>query len=180
MILTGAEIEKQVAEGTIRIDPFDPQWVTTNSYDIHLGKTLLRHTDDVLDARQKPNVEEVIIPEDGLLLNQHDFYLGASVEKVGSDHYAPMLHAKSGTARMGLFVHVTSDLVNIGSYGHLTLQLYATLPVRVYPNMRIAQVTFWVPKGDIQLYDGKYQNAEGPLPSLHYCEFVKTLGHPTE
>ena len=179
MILTSTEIEKQVKAGKIRIDPYDEKWVTTNSYDIHLGNMLLHHTDDVLDARVKPTVEEIIIPEEGMVLNQHDFYLGSSVEKVGSDHYAPMLHAKSGTARICLFVHVTSDFVNIGSYGHLTLQLYSTLPVRIYAGMRIAQVTFWVPKGDIKLYEGKYQHAQGPVPSRHYCDFLKTLGHPT-
>lgn len=171
MILTGQEILKQYQDGKIKIEPFQETSITTNSYDIHLGNTLLRYKDAVLDPKKVPEVEEVEIPEEGILLNQHDFYLGASVEKVGSDFFAPMLHAKSGTARLGLFVHVTSDLINIGSYGQLTLQLYATLPVRIFRGMRIAQVTFWKPEGDIQLYKGKYQGAQGPGVSLNYKEF---------
>lgn len=171
MILTGAEITKQVANKRIIIEPFLPEASTTNSYDVHLGDTLLRYTDAVLDPKKEQHTEEVKIPEEGLLLNQHDFYLGATQEIVGSDFYAPILHAKSGTARQGLFVHVTSDLVNIGSIGQLTLQLYATLPVRVYAGMRIAQVTFWVPEGDITLYEGKYQNAKGPGVSQNHKEF---------
>lgn len=171
MILTGAEITKQVAEKRIVIEPFQGRCATTNSYDVHLGDTLLRYTDDVLDPKKEQHVEEVKIPEEGLLLNQHDFYLGATQEVVGSDFYAPILHAKSGTARQGLFVHVTSDLVNIGSIGQLTLQLYATLPVKVYPGMCIAQVTFWVPEGDITLYEGKYQSAKGPIVSKNFEEF---------
>ncbi len=171
MILTGAEITKQVANKRIIIEPFLPEASTTNSYDVHLGDTLLRYTDAVLDPKKEQHTEEVKIPEGGLLLNQHDFYLGATQEIVGSDFYAPILHAKSGTARQGLFVHVTSDLVNIGSIGQLTLQLYATLPVRVYAGMRIAQVTFWVPEGDITLYEGKYQNAKGPGVSQNHKEF---------
>ena len=171
MILTGAEITKQVANKRIIIEPFLPEASTTNSYDVHLGDTLLRYTDAVLDPKKEQHTEEVKIPEGGLLLNQHDFYLGATQEIVGSDVYASILHAKSGTARQGLFVHVTSDLVNIGSIGQLTLQLYATLPVRVYAGMRIAQVTFWVPEGDITLYEGKYQNAKGPGVSQNHKEF---------
>lgn len=171
MILTGQEILKQVNAKRIVIEPFDEATVTTNSYDLHLGDTLLRYTQDELDPKKENPVEEVKIPEGGLLLNQHDFYLASTVEVIGSNHYAPMLHAKSGTARQGLFVHVTSDLVNIGSIGQLTLQLYATLPVRLYAGMRIAQVTFWKPEGEISLYKGKYQSAKGPGVSKNYLEF---------
>ncbi len=67
---------------------------------------------------------------------------------------------------MGLFVHVTADLIDIGSFGVSTLQLYATLPVKIYPGMLIAQVSFWQPKGKITLYKGKYQNSIGPVISL--------------
>jgi hypothetical protein len=38
----------------------------------------------------------------------------------------PTNSGKSGTARMGLFVHVTADLIDIGSHGVTTFQLYAT------------------------------------------------------
>ncbi|MBK67117.1 MAG: dCTP deaminase [Rickettsiales bacterium] len=171
MILTGKEIARQVEEGRIIIEPFDASTVTTNSYDIHLSDTVLVYEDEILDPKVKPKTKEIKIPEEGMILNQHDFVLGASHERVGSNFFAPMLHAKSGTARQGLFVHVTSDLVNIGSIGQLTLQLYATLPVKIYPGMRIAQVTFWVPEGEIELYEGKYQNAKGPGFSKNYEEF---------
>ncbi len=171
MILTGQEILKQVKAKRIIIEPFKEETATTNSYDLHLGNKLLRYTDDILDPKKDNPVEEIVIPKEGMLLKQHDFFLGASVETIGSNHYVPMLHAKSGTARQGLFVHVTSDLVDIGSIGQLTLQLYATLPVRVYPGMCIAQVTFWKPEGEIVLYDGKYQSAKGPIASRNHVEF---------
>lgn len=93
------------------------------------------------------------------------------IEKVGSDHFVPMLHAKSGTTRKELFVHVTADLIDIGSFGKLTLQLYATLPVKIYPNMLIGQVTFWKPEGKIELYKGKYQGSNKPRISEIYKDF---------
>jgi dCTP deaminase len=63
-------------------------------------------------------------------------------------------------------------LIDIGSHGVTTFQLYATLPVRLYRGMLIAQVSFWVPDGEIKLYKGKYQGSEGPKPSLTYKDFA--------
>ena len=171
MILTGQEIFNQVEKGRIKISPFYEEQITTNSYDLHLGDQLLRYKSNVLDPKVKQEYEIFSIPKDGLVLPQGSFHLGATFEKVGSDHFVPILHAKSGTARRGLFVHVTADLIDIGSYGNLTLQLYATLPVKVYPGMCLAQVTFWEPVGDIKLYSGKYQGSEGPRASEIYRDF---------
>lgn len=162
MILSGNKIIEEVSNGKIIITPFNKENVTTNSYDVCLADKLIRYTDEVLDPKQKPNYEVIDIPQEGFLINKNEFYLGSTVEEIGSEHYVPMLHAKSGTARSGLFVHITADLIDIGSIGNLTLQLYSTLPVIVYPHMKIAQVSFWVPKGKIVLYKGKYQHSHGP------------------
>lgn len=164
MILTGPEIQQRVAAGDIRISPFDPAQVTTNSYDLRLGKKLVRYTADVLDALSDNAYEVIDIPEDGYVMQPGDFALAATLEEVGSDRFVPLLHGKSGMARKGLFAHITADLIDLGFIGHLTLQLYATLPVRIYPGMRIAQASFWVPKGDINItYKGRLPEGELPL-----------------
>jgi dCTP deaminase len=75
-----------------------------------------------LDPRQDNKAREIIIPREGYVLKGRHFYLGHSAEEIGSDHYVPMLHCKSGIARLGLFIHVTADLIDIGSHGNLTLQ----------------------------------------------------------
>lgn len=171
MILTGKKIIEEVQKGKIDIIPFDKSRVTTNSYDLSLGNTIIRYKQDIIDPKCQASYEEITIPEDGLVLSAGDFVLGHSKERIGSDFYVPLIHGKSGTARMGLFVHVTADLIDIGSHGVTTFQLYATLPVRLYPGMLIAQVSFWVPLGDIVLYKGKYQNSTGPRPSMTYKDF---------
>jgi dCTP deaminase len=173
MILTGNKILEEVNNNKIKISPFDKDRITTNSYDLSLGDTIIRYTSKVLDPKQKPEYEEIKIPEEGLVLQAGDFVLGHSVEIFGSDNYVPLIHGKSGIARMGLFVHVTADLIDIGSLGDSTFQLFATLPVRLFPNILIAQISFWVPFGDINLYDGKYQNSKGPQPSYMYRDFKK-------
>lgn len=171
MILTGQKIIEEVHNNKIEISPFEINKVTTNSYDLSLGATLIRYTSKIIDPKKKSTFKEITIPKEGIILKAGDFVLGHSKERIGSDFYVPLIHGKSGTARMGLFVHITADLIDIGSHGVSTLQLYATLPVRLYADMPIAQVSFWVPFGEITLYKGKYQNSTGPRTSLTYKDF---------
>lgn len=172
VILTGREIASQVHAGRIEISDFCDKRCTTNSYDLSLDSEAIRYTSAILDPKKPPQYERFIIPEEGLFLDAGDFILASTKEKFGSNHYVPIIHAKSGIARMGLFVHVTADLIDIGSIGNSTLQLYATLPIKIWPSMLIAQVTFWVPKGEIVLYDGKYKNSSGPQPSKTWKDYA--------
>ncbi|MEV6818517.1 dCTP deaminase [Nocardiopsis dassonvillei] len=170
MILTGARIARAVEDGEITMGPFDRSRCTTNSYDLALGRRVLSYRDEVLDPFRPPDVHAWELPEDGYTMAPGEFLLAETDERLGSDHYVPLIHAKSGTARLGLFVHVTADLIDLGFTGRSTLQLYATLPVRIRPGMLIAQVTFWVPYGPVELYAGKYQGADGPRPSLSHLD----------
>lgn len=173
MILTGPEIAREVDSGRIKIAPFTPSHITPTSYDLTLGDTLLRYRPGVIDSAQPPEADTIPIPDEGYRLQPGDFVLGHSVEEVGSDHYAALIHARSGIARLGLFVHVTSDLIHTGAYGQVTFQFYATLPVTLKRGMPVGQITFWQPKGEIELYRGKYQGQKGVRASELYKEFEK-------
>jgi dCTP deaminase len=175
MILTGEEIKKQVKKEDIIIKPFNPKNVTTNSYDLTLGKCYLVYTDKVLDPAKDNKYKIKKIPKKGLLLKKGDFILGHSGEIIGSRKFVPLIHAKSGIARLGLFVHITADIIDIGSIGNTTFQLYATKNIRLYPGMLIGQVSFWVPKGKIILYNGKYQNSVGPKASQIHKDFKEKM-----
>ena len=170
MILSGPEIERRVHSGQITVSPFCADHLNPNSIDLRLGDTLLQYVDSVLDPRVEAAVEEIRIPTDGLLLESYSFHLGSSLETVGSTEFVPMVHAKSSTARAGLFVHVTADLIDIGSLGTVTFQLFSTLPLRIFAGMRIAQMTFWQPYGEIVLYNGKYQGSQGPRKSMIFTD----------
>ena len=172
MILTGLEIIAQARRGRIRIDPFNSEHVTTNSCDLTLGGRLLTYRDAVLDVRKAPQYDMVEYPQGASIhIPRGTFLLGHSQEQVGSDHYVPLIHARSGVARMGLFVHVTADLIDIGSHGTITFQFFAACAVDLVVGMRIAQVSFWKPEGEIQLYNGKYQGSTGPRPSMIAHDF---------
>ncbi|MER5648695.1 hypothetical protein [Streptosporangium sp. NPDC002524] len=176
MILTGAEIARQHERGRITIDPFTPDQVNPNSYNFQLGPTIKTYTGQVLDVARPNPARDLTIGEQGLVLEPDRIYLGHTLEVMGSDHYVPIIRARSSIARLGLFVHVTADLIDIGSHNQWTLQLHAVQPVRVYAGLLIGQVTFWRVQGDIVLYDGKYQGARGPRESEIYRDFPAGAG----
>jgi dCTP deaminase len=171
VILTGPEIHNRVGSGEIDIDPFDPALLSPNSYDFHLGDTIGWYSAQRLDCAQDNAFEVHTIPPEGMVLTPDRIYLAATTERIGSDHFVPIIRARSSVARLGLFVHVTADLIDIGSHNRLTLQLHAVQPVRIYPQLRIGQVTFWTVEGEIVLYDGKYQGAQQAMPSQIHRDF---------
>lgn len=179
MILTGPEIEKRTGAGEITIEPFSRAQLNPNSYDVRLGGTLLAYRDAVLDTRQPNPYLEHTIPDDGLVMRAGSFRVGHIVEWIGSDHFVPMLHAKLGTASLGLFVHITANLIDIGNHCNFSLHLYAAKDVRLYTGMAIAQVSFWRPRGAIRLYAGKYKGVRGPAASQSYKHFAPALERPS-
>lgn len=172
MILTGPEIAKQVESGRIVIDPFTNSQLNPNSYDFRLLDHLLVYTRRELDSATPNPYERVTIPQTGLVLDPGHIYLGATREVMGSDHYVPIIRGKSSLARLGLFINITADLIDLGSINRWTLQLHAIQPLRIYPGMLIGQVTFWVPDGRHVLYNGKYQGSMGPRASESFRDVL--------
>lgn len=170
MILTGPRIHEEITTGRIVFDPYDPALLNPNSIDVHLGTRLLAYRDYELDTAKENPVVEVPFGPEGIVVTPDRLLLGHIDERVGSDHFVPIIKGKSSIARLGLFVHITADLVDQGAVGRWTLMLHAVQPLRVYPGMRIAQMTFWVPSGTPDLYTGKYQDARGPRPSESWRE----------
>lgn len=173
MILTGPKIKQEVKNGQITIAPFSDNYVNPNSYDLRLGNSLMVYKSSELDTKRHNETETFDIPEEGFLLQPDTLYLGHSLETIGSDVYVPIIRGKSSTGRMGLFVHITADLIDIGSKGNITFMMHAVQPLRVYPGMRIGQVTFWKTVGDVVLYDGKYQGSLGPMASQVHKDFAR-------
>ncbi len=154
MILTGPEIVKQREAGHIIIEPFTPEQITPNSYDFRLGEEIRKYTVPVLDPRQEMPTEIVPWEDNGttasMILHPGTVYLAQTLEIMGSrdsNRFAPMIKGKSSIARLGLFVHISSGLIDPGFVGQWTLTLHAVQPVRVYRGMLIGQATFWALDG---------------------------------
>ena len=165
MILTGSEIDKCVKRKEIVIDPNDPENLNPNSYNFHLGDYVLVYKSRILDPKKKQETEKIEIPDEGLIIYPDKLYLGFIQERMGSEKYVPIINGRSSTGRLGLFVHITANLIDIGSINNWTLQMHAVQPVKIYKGMSIGQVTFWKTYGKISLYDGKYKGSTGPMES---------------
>ncbi|MFJ9517991.1 dCTP deaminase [Kitasatospora sp. NPDC101801] len=172
MILTGPEITEANADGRIAIAPFRADQVNPNSYNVRLGDTLLCYTDETIDAYRPNPTAELRIPDEGYVLRPEQLYLGHTMERVGSDHYVPLLFGRSSVGRLGLFVEITAPIGDIGFHGQWTLMLSPVRPLRVYPGMKIGQVMFFVALGEVDLYRGKYQSSEGPQESRYWHDRV--------
>lgn len=173
MILTGNEIREEVIKGNIIIEPFNEEQINPNSYDFKLGSIIKTYKNSILDPKLKQEVETININDSGFILYPDKIYLGHTFEIMGSTGFVPIIKGKSTIARLGLFIHVTADLIDIGSINQWTLQLHSVEPIKIYPHMLIGQVTFWKIKGDIRLYDGKYQGAQGPVESKLFNDYIE-------
>lgn len=171
MILTGSEIRERVYCGDIIISPFNEKALNPNSYNFRLGNYVKIYKSKILDPKKKQEVEIIKIPEEGLVLKPEIVYLGFTKEKMGSEKFVPIMNGRSSTGRLGLFIHITADLIDIGSINHWTLQMHATQMVKIYSDMLIGQVTFWKTMGEISLYNGKYQGSKGPMESQIWKDF---------
>ncbi len=88
----------------------------------------------------------------------------------------------SSLGRLGLLIHSTAGFIDPGWDGHVTLELsnVANLPITIYPEMKIGQLSF------VQLTEpaerpygsegigSKYQGQRGPTPSRYWQNFEET------
>jgi dCTP deaminase len=82
-----------------------------------------------------------------------------------------MLEGRSSIARLGIMVHLTAGLGNVGSEGYWTLEISCVRSVRIYPDIAICQIYFQELLGEFKNYNGngKYHNQD-IQPSLIYRE----------
>ncbi len=156
----------------IIITPFDEKRINPNSYNLSLADELLVYEQDELDMKKPNPTKQIVIPEEGLLLEPNRLYLGRTNEFTKTDRYVPMLEGRSSTGRLGLFIHVTAGFGDIGFAGYWTLEIFCVQPVRIYPNVEICQIYYHDIDGEYDLYSsGKYQNNSGIQASLMYKDF---------
>ncbi len=188
MILSDKSILEAVEAGRIEIDPFFEDCVQPSSVDLHLGSVFrvfhnARKPYIDLKEPQEDLTEEVVVASgDAFILHPGEFVLGATLEriKLPADLVA-RLEGKSSLGRLGLLIHSTAGFVDPGWDGNLTLELsnVANLPMTLYPEMKIGQISFYElsspalrPYGSEEA-GSKYQGQTGPVPSRFYREFQR-------
>jgi dCTP deaminase len=174
MILTGEEIKQRLGND-IKIEPFEPQQLNPNSYNLTLHDELLVYEEIVLDIREANRYRRISIPPEGIVLSPNQIYLGRTAEHTETHNLVPMIEGRSSLGRLGLFVHVTAGFGDVGFRGYWTLEMFAVQPIRIYSGTQICQIFYHSLMGAVTEYSsGKYQNNRDIQPSLMYREFGRT------
>jgi dCTP deaminase len=150
-VLSDGTIIRLVEDGTITIDPWDRALVQPASVDLRLGNSFRvfhNHRASAIDLRDPPSnlTEQVAIADgDSFVIHPGEFCLGATLEYVElPDFVVARIEGKSSLGRLGLIVHATAGFCDPGWKGTLTLELnnLTRIPIKLYPGLPIAQLSF--------------------------------------
>jgi dCTP deaminase len=178
-ILLSEEIREEYRKSRIFIEPYNPGQLGPNSYDVTLCDTLKIYNLDqgeVLDSKKQNAVKSIKIPSDGLILKPNTLYLGSTVEAIGSDHYIPRYASRSSISRLGIQTNISGGLGDIGFKRKWTFEIVVVHPIRIYPGMKIGQISFQTVNRNYNLeknlYQGKYKDQQEPEESKSYMDFL--------
>ena len=189
MLLSDKDIRSEIDDGRVRIEPYEPTMVQPSSVDIRLDRyfrVFENHRYPHIDpAVEQPDLTRLITSEEGepFILHPGEFVLASTYEVVTlPDDLASRLEGKSSLGRLGLLTHSTAGFIDPGFSGHVTLELsnVATLPIKLWPGMKIGQLCMFrltspaeEPYGSPR-YGSRYQGQRGPTPSRSYLSFHRT------
>ncbi|MGJ3508989.1 dCTP deaminase [Enemella sp. A6] len=191
MLLSDRDITAEIDAGRIGLEPYEPEMVQPASVDVRIDRyfrVFENHRYPHIDpAEEQPELTALVEPltEGGpFILHPGEFVLASTYEVVTlPDDVAARLEGKSSLGRLGLLTHSTAGFIDPGFSGHVTLELsnVATLPIKLWPGMKIGQLCFFrlsspaqYPYGSDERTANRYQGQRGPTPSKSYQNFHRT------
>ena len=189
VLLSDKDIKAEIESGRVGIDPYEPTMVQPSSIDVRLDK-FFRVFENHRYPHIDPSTEQTDLTreveangDEPFVLHPGEFVLGSTYEVVTlPTNIAARLEGKSSLGRLGLLTHSTAGFIDPGFSGHVTLELanVATLPILLYPGMKIGQVCFFQMSSDAEhpygssVYGSRYQGQRGPTPSRSHANFHRT------
>jgi dCTP deaminase len=186
MLLSDRDIKAELEAGRIGLDPLDLGMVQPSSMDVRIDRFFRlfdNHKYPFIDpAKDQPELTRLIDVDDDrpFILHPGEFVLGSTFELITlPDDIAARLEGKSSLGRLGLLTHSTAGFIDPGFSGHVTLELsnVATLPIKLWPGMKIGQLCFFrlsspaeKPYGTSE-YGSRYQGQRGPTASRSFQNF---------
>jgi dCTP deaminase len=186
VLLSDRDILTELDAGRIRMEPYDPAMLQPSSIDVRLDRffrVFENHRYPHIDpAADQSDLTREVEPEgdEPFILHPGEFVLGSTYEVVSlPDDVAARVEGKSSLGRLGLLTHATAGFVDPGFTGHVTLELsnVATLPIMLWPGMKIGQLAFFRlsssaenPYGS-EVHGSHYQGQRGPTASRSFQNF---------
>lgn len=189
MLLSDRDIKSEIDKGRVVLEPYDLNMIQPSSVDVRLDRlfrTFENHKYAHIDpAENQPELtrEVAVEDQDPFILHPGEFVLGSTYEVITlPDDIAGRLEGKSSLGRLGLLTHSTAGFIDPGFSGHVTLELsnVATLPIKLWPGMKIGQLCLFRLESPAEhpygsaVYGSRYQGQRGPTPSKAYLNFHKT------
>lgn len=183
-VFSDGSIRRAIESGKIKVTPYDETLVQPSSMDVLLGnhfRVFRNHGATCIDPRSPQRMTEEIIMEGDLpfILHPGEFVLGTTLEHITLPaDTVSRLEGKSSLGRLGLLIHSTAGYIDPGFSGQITLEIsnIANLPIKLYPGMRIGQLSFHAltepsekPYGSAGV--GKYQGQTGATESRSASDF---------
>jgi dCTP deaminase len=189
MLLSDRDLLAEIDAGSLGLDPFDASLIQPSSIDVRLDRyfrvfnnSRYTHIDPKVQQDDLTTLVEVD-GDDAFVLHPGEFVLGSTLETVTlPDDLAARVEGKSSLGRLGLLTHATAGFVDPGFSGHVTLELsnVATLPIMLYPGMKVGQLCFFRlsspaenPYGSAA-YGSHYQGQRGPTASRSFANFHRS------
>lgn len=189
MLLSDRDIRAQLDAGRVGLAPYAPEMVQPSSVDVRLDRFfrvfenhLYPHIDPAIEQPDLTRLIEVG-PDEPFVLHPGEFALASTYEVVSlPDDIAGRLEGKSSLGRLGLLTHSTAGFIDPGFTGHVTLELsnVATLPIMLWPGMKIGQLCLFQlssaaehPYGS-SVYGSRYQGQRGPTASRSHLNFHRS------
>lgn len=189
VLLSDRDIRAELDSQRIVLDPYEPAMIQPSSIDVRLDKFFRlfdNHRYPFIDpAEDQPELTRLVevAQDEPFILHPGEFVLGSTYEAVTlPDDVAARLEGKSSLGRLGLLTHSTAGFIDPGFTGHVTLELsnVATLPIKLWPGMKIGQMCFFRlsspsehPYGS-SVYGSRYQGQRGPTASRSFQSFHRT------
>jgi dCTP deaminase len=189
VLLSDRDIRAELAAGRVALEPADDAMVQPSSVDVRIDRYFRlfdNHKYPVIDpAQEQPELTRLVevTPDEAFILHPGEFVLASTFERVTlPDDVAARLEGKSSLGRLGLLTHSTAGFIDPGFSGHVTLELsnVATLPIKLWPGMKIGQLCFFRLSSPAEHPYGsaasgsRYQGQRGPTASRSHLSFHRT------
>lgn len=189
MILSDKTIKREIKKKGIIIKPFDKDAIQPAGVDLRLGNEFR-----LFSPTKRPYIDptkdigdytESFIVKDGEFITMHpgQFVLGVVYEWIEfGNHLTARLDGRSSLGRLGILIHATAGSVDPGWKGNLVLEIsnVGSLPIALYPKMRICKISFdYLTEPSQNVYGSKklhskYAGQKGVVLSKLNKEFRKS------